>query len=61
MDEVEILKATLNNTIQRNVRTMQNYEVEIANLTAEIVRLSAEVESLRASTSKAAKGNSSNS
>lgn len=47
MDEVEILKATLNNTIQRNVRTMQNYEIEIANLTAEIVRLSAELDAIQ--------------
>ena len=47
MDEVEILKATLNNTIQRNVRAIQNYEVEIANLTAEIVRLSAELEAAK--------------
>lgn len=51
MDEVEILKETLNSTLQRQARTTQNYEVEVANLTVEIIRLRAalnEIESAMA-------------
>lgn len=46
MDDVEILTATLNSTIQRQSKVTQNYEVEIANLTAEIIRLRSQLESL---------------
>jgi len=46
MDDVQVITATLNNTIARNAKMVQAYEVEIANLTAEIVRLQAQVESL---------------
>lgn len=46
MDDVEVLTATLNNTIQRQSRVTQNYEIEIANLTAEVIRLRSELESL---------------
>lgn len=48
MDDVQVITATLNNTIARNAKMVQAYEVEIANLTAEIVRLQAQVESLSA-------------
>lgn len=46
MDDVEVLTATLNNTLQRQARITQSYEVEIANMTAEIVRLKAQLEQL---------------
>lgn len=46
MDDVEILSATLNNTIQRNSKITQNYEVEIANLTAEIIKLRSQLDAL---------------
>jgi hypothetical protein len=44
MDEVEILKATLNNTIARYAKKTQEYEVEIANMTAQIVLLQSQLE-----------------
>lgn len=44
MDDNEVLKATLNNTIARHMRTVQNYEIEIANLTSELIRLQSEAE-----------------
>jgi hypothetical protein len=50
MDDVEVLTATLNNTLQRHSRLTQNYEIEIANMTAEILRLKAQVEELEALT-----------
>ena len=49
MDDVEVLTATLNNTLQRHARLAQNYEIEIANMTAEILRLKSQVEELEAS------------
>ena len=42
MDDVEVLKTTLINTINRMSKMVQTYEVEIANLSAEVVRLRAE-------------------
>lgn len=39
MEEVEILKNVLVNTIQRMAKMVQSYEVEVANLSAEIIRL----------------------
>lgn len=42
----DVLTETLNSTLQRHARTVQNYEVEIANLTAEIYRLQAKVKEL---------------
>lgn len=44
MDDVEVLTATLNSTIQRHSRAIQNYEIEIANITAELVRTKAALE-----------------
>lgn len=44
MDDLEIIKATLNNTIARSAKMIQQYEIEIANLTAEIIRLQKELE-----------------
>jgi hypothetical protein len=44
MDEVEIIKATLNNTIARYAKKIQEYEVEIANMTAQIVLLQSQLE-----------------
>lgn len=46
MDDVEILKETLNATLQRQSRVTQAYEVEVANLTVEIIRLRSQVEEL---------------
>lgn len=48
MDDVEVLTATLNSTIQRHSRAIQNYEIEIANLTAELVRTKAQLEAAEA-------------
>jgi hypothetical protein len=42
--EVDIITATLNQTIARLSKMVQNYEVEIANLTAELLRLRASSE-----------------
>jgi len=44
MDEVQVITQTLNNTLQRHMKSVQSYEVEITNMTAEIVRLQSEVE-----------------
>ncbi len=38
-NEVDIIAATLNQTIARLSKMVQNYEVEVANLTAELLRL----------------------
>jgi hypothetical protein len=46
MDDKEVLTATLNNTLQRYGRSVQNYEIEIANLTAELVRLKSRLETV---------------
>lgn len=48
MDDVEVLTATLNSTIQRHGRAVQNYEIEIANLTAELVRVKAQLDAAEA-------------
>ena len=45
--DVEVLSQTLNSTIQRHSRTVQNYEVEITNLTAELVRTQMELATLK--------------
>lgn len=55
MDDVEVLTATLNSTLQRFAQKTQNHEIEIANMTAEIVRLKAQVESLEAAKEEASK------
>ena len=47
MDDVEVLKATLNNTIARNARLVQDYEVQIANMTAEVIRLQMQLEEMQ--------------
>lgn len=44
MEEVEIIAATLNNTIARHAKTVQGLEIEIANLTAEVIRLQKKLE-----------------
>lgn len=46
MDEVEVLKETLNSTLQRQALTTQNYEVEVANMTVEIIRLRSQIAQL---------------
>lgn len=44
MDELEVIKLTLNNTIARHAKKIQEYEVEIANLTAQLFALSSQLE-----------------
>jgi len=44
MEEVEVIAATLNNTIARYTKNVQSLEIEIANLTAEIIRLQSQLE-----------------
>lgn len=39
MDEIDILTQTLNSVIQRNIKLIHAYEIEITNMTAEIIRL----------------------
>lgn len=46
MDDISIVTQTLNNTLQRQTKLFQNYEVEIANLTAEVIRLQKSLEEL---------------
>lgn len=46
MDDTEVLTETLNSTLLRHSKIMQNYEVEVANMTAEIVRLRNKVAAL---------------
>lgn len=58
MDDVEVLTATLNNTLQRHSRLAQNYEIEIANMTAEILRLKSQVAQQEGSPKKSIKTNS---
>lgn len=41
MDDVEILKATLVSTIERHTKSVQQYELEIANITAQMLLLQA--------------------
>ena len=41
MDDIEVVKNTLNAVLQRHARVVQGYEVEITNMTAEIYRLQA--------------------
>lgn len=42
MDE-SILIQTINNAVQRHVKTVQNYETEVTNLIAENLRLQSEI------------------
>lgn len=51
----DVLTETLNSTLQRHARAVQNYEVEIANLTAEIYRLQAKVKELEGAAEAVAK------
>jgi len=44
MDEIQIITQTLNSNLQRHIKSVQSYEVEITNMTAEIVRLQSEIE-----------------
>lgn len=51
MNENDIAVQTLNTMLQRHVKVVQGYEVEIANLTAEVYRLNAQIEELKNSNS----------
>ena len=39
MDEAKIIGTVLNNSVTRYAKSVQSYELEIANLMAEIIRL----------------------
>lgn len=47
MDSIEILKNSLTSTVQRISLIVQNYEVEIANLTTELIRVQSELEEIK--------------
>jgi regulator of replication initiation timing len=46
MDDLQVITQTLNNSLQRHLRTVGNYEVEVANLTADVIRLQGQLETL---------------
>lgn len=52
MDESEIIASVLNNSISRHTKSIQSYEIEIANLMAEVLRLQKRVEDLSRSEEK---------
>jgi len=39
MDEVDTITQTLNGVIQRHIKSIHAYEIEITNMMAEIIRL----------------------
>jgi hypothetical protein len=43
----DVISFTLNNTIQRIAKIVNNYEIEIANLTMELVKTQLELDSLK--------------
>jgi len=45
MDEATIIGNILNNSITRYAKSVQSYEIEVANLMAEIIRLQNKIES----------------
>lgn len=47
MDEQNILSQTLNTMMNRHMKAVQNYEVEIANYVAEIAKLQSDIENLQ--------------
>jgi regulator of replication initiation timing len=46
MDDTEIISQTLNTMMNRHMKAVQNFEIEIANLIAEVARLQAQKEDL---------------
>jgi hypothetical protein len=44
----DVISFTLNNTIQRIAKIVNNYEIEIANLTMELVKTQLELDELKA-------------
>ena len=48
MDDPDMLSQTLNTMMNRHIKAVQNYEVEIANLIAELAKLQKENDVLRA-------------
>jgi hypothetical protein len=44
----DVVSFTLNNTIQRIAKIVNNYEIEIANLTMELVKTQLELDELKA-------------
>ncbi len=43
MDDSQVMLQVLNNTIQRNIKRFQDYEIEIANYMTSLLRLEARV------------------
>jgi hypothetical protein len=43
----DVISFTLNNTIQRIAKIVNNYEIEIANLTMELVKTQLELDELK--------------
>jgi hypothetical protein len=43
----DVVSFTLNNTIQRIAKIVNNYEIEIANLTMELVKTQLELDALK--------------
>jgi len=43
----DVVSFTLNNTIQRIAKIVNNYEIEIANLTMELVKTQLELDELK--------------
>jgi hypothetical protein len=46
----DVISFTLNNTIQRIAKIVNNYEIEIANLTMELVKTQLELDELKSQT-----------
>ena len=46
MDEVDIVTQTLDRVIQRHMKVIHAYEIEITNMTAEIIRLQKNISKL---------------
>ena len=46
MDEIDTITQTLNGVIQRHIKSIHTYEIEITNMMAEIIRLQKTVSKL---------------
>lgn len=46
MDEIDTITQTLNGVIQRHIKSIHAYEIEITNMMAEIIRLQKTVSKL---------------
>jgi hypothetical protein len=46
MDEIDTVTQTLNGVIQRHIKSIHAYEIEITNMMAEIIRLQKKISKL---------------